>query len=60
MALVGSQNLPAGTFWQHLEHGINLEEGGTSRILLRQVLGGSNISLFDGGGEADSVALKLG
>lgn len=34
--------------WQHLERGINLEEGGTSRILLCQVLGGSNISLFHG------------
>lgn len=42
--------LPEHFAWQHLEHGINLEEGGTSRILLRQVLGGSNISLFDGGG----------
>lgn len=35
--------------WQHLEHGRVWKRGGTSSILLCQVLGGSNISLFDGG-----------
>lgn len=41
------RNILLGNIWNMVEI---WKRGGTSRILLRQVLGGSNISLFDGGG----------